>query len=216
MTRAWKFLDHRSTGVFSGFVWPTPTDAGRPGPWVESPALIPCEQGVHACSAEHLAWWMSAQLWEIELAGEVVAGDQKVVAERGRLIRLVGAWPGLGMQLAEWAVWRVRDNAVGVLTTVGNTAAATALAGTETFDSLATVARGLRLEPASPAGIAVDQAVDAIDDGANPIFACWDAARSAGHRASAVDRSIDSYKAAFASERQAQSRWIAEHLSLAG
>lgn len=216
MTRAWKFLDHRSTGVFSGFVWPTPAEAGRPGPWVESASLVPCEQGIHACSAEHLAWWMSAQLWEIELSGEVIAGDQKVVAERGRLVRLIGGWPDLGAQLAEWAVWRVRDDAVAVLTTVGNTAGATAMAATETFDSLATVAGGLRLEPASPAGIAVEQVVDAIDDVVNPIFACWDAARAAGHRASAIDRSIASYKAAFASERQAQSRRIAERLSLAG
>ncbi len=209
-------MDQRSSGVFSGFVWPTPTAAGQPGPWVESPALIPCEQGIHACSAEHLAWWMSAQLWEIELAGEVVAGDQKVVAERGRLIRLISTWPDLGAQLAEWAVWRVRDCAVAVLTTAGETAPAAQLAAQRTFDALASVAGGIRLDPASPAGIAIEQVVDAIEDVVNPIFACWDAARAAGHRASAEDRSVTSYNAAFAAERRAQSQWIAERLNLAG
>lgn len=41
---------------------------------------------------------MSAQLWEIELAGPVVVEGPEMVAKRGRLMRLVADWPGLGWQ----------------------------------------------------------------------------------------------------------------------
>lgn len=214
MTKAWKFLDQRSTGIFSGFTWPTPTEAGQPGPWVESGGIVPCEQGIHACSTDQLAWWMSAQLWEVELGGEIVVGDQKMVAERGRLSALVGEWPGVGMDLASWAMWRVRDNAVVVLTAFDRPADAAALAAADTFEGLEAVAAGINVEATTAAGIAVEQVVDAMGDVANPIFACWDAARAAGHRASAADRSIASYNAAFATERQTQSHWIADRLSL--
>src|SRR4051812_3218805 len=101
MTRAWKFLDERSRGIFSGFSWPTPTAVDVPGSWVESSEVIPCHEGVHACTRKQLAWWMSAQLWEIELAEPLVVKGPKVVAKRGRLVRMIDEWPGLRTELAE-------------------------------------------------------------------------------------------------------------------
>jgi hypothetical protein len=214
MTRAWKFLDERSRGIFSGFVWPTSVVNGDPGPWVESREVIACEQGVHACSVDQLAWWMSAQLWEIELAGPIVVSGPKMVAKRGRLIRLVDAWPELGPELAEWAVWRVRSHAVEVMTSVGSTDAGAELTAAKNFDDLGSTAARMDLDPTSAAGIAIAQVTDSMDDVSNPIFACWDAARAAGHRASAADRSINSYERAFTAERTLQSQWIADRLHL--
>ena len=61
----------------------------RPGPWVEAREVKACEQGVHGCGVDQLAWWMIAQLWEIELDGPVDVKGHKMVARRGRLKRLV-------------------------------------------------------------------------------------------------------------------------------
>jgi hypothetical protein len=214
MTRAWKFLDERSRGIFSGFTWPKPNEQTAPGPWVESSEIIPCYEGVHACSVEQLAWWMSAQLWEIELDDPVVQKGPKLVARRGRLIRLVDRWPALGTGLAEWAVWRVRGHAVDAMNSAGAHDAAATLTAAGSFDDLLSAATGLDFESTSTAGIAVEQVADSVADVANPIFACWDAARAAGHSASAVNRSVTSYQQAFAHERALQSEWIAERLHL--
>ena len=214
MTRAWKFLDERSMGIFSGFTWPTSNLDAAPGPWVESSEVIPCYEGVHACAVEQLAWWMSAQLWEIELAGPVIERGPKLVAKRGRLIRLVDEWPGLGTELAEWAVWRVRGHAVEVLTAVGARGAAAELAAADSFEDLGSVATRIKLDITTAAGVAIEQVADSVLDIANPIFACWDAARAAGHSASAVNGSINSYQQSFALERALQSEWIAERLHL--
>jgi hypothetical protein len=217
VSRAWKFLDDRGKGVFSGFPWPTPGADGGVGPWVEARRAVACEEGVHACSLDQLAWWMSAQLWEIELDNPVDIRGQKVVATRGRLTRRIDEWPHLGGPLAEWGVWRVRDHAVALLESIEepeHAAVAQELAALSTVEALAGCAARAGLDPTTAAGIAVSQAADAAEDIANPIVACWDAARAAGHRASAVDRSITSYQAGFAVERQIQSRWIAQQLRL--
>ena len=214
MTRAWKFLDERSMGIFSGYSWPKPKVTAVPGPWVESSEVIPCYAGVHACSVEQLAWWMSAELWEIELAGPIVEKGPKLVAQRGRLIRLVDDWPGLGTELAEWAVWRIRGHAVEVLRAVGADDAAAELAVADSFEDLRSAAARPNLDITSAAGVAIEQVTDSIGDVTNPIFACWDAARAAGHNASAINRSVNSYQQAFAHERALQSEWIADRLHL--
>jgi hypothetical protein len=157
---------------------------------------------------------MSAQLWEIELAGPIVVQGPKMVARRGRLIRRIDTWPDLGPQLAEWAVWRVRGHAVAVLTAAGSSDTGADLASAESLHDLASAAAGFDVDPTSAEGVAIAQVTDSVEDVSNPIFACWDAARAAGHRASAVDRSINSYKRAFAAERILQSQWIADRLQL--
>jgi hypothetical protein len=64
--------------------------------------------------------------------------------------------------------------------------------------------------------VAIAQLIDAADDVGNPILACHDAARAAGHTATITNRSIETYKSAFAAERLLQSRWIAARLGLVG
>jgi hypothetical protein len=82
---AFKFLDDGAVGPFTGFRWPV-------GEWVDAGGVDPCLSGIHACRVRHLPVWLGHELWEIELAGEVIEHQRKVVAVRGRLIRRIDAW----------------------------------------------------------------------------------------------------------------------------
>lgn len=86
---AYKFLRPDGTGVFSGFAWPLPD--GEPGAWVEA-SIAACRSGIHACRVRDLPLWLGRDLWEAELAGEIVEERTKVVASRGRLVRRIDAW----------------------------------------------------------------------------------------------------------------------------
>jgi hypothetical protein len=82
---AYKFLGERRVGPFTGFVWPEHE-------WVVAGVAQPCRVGVHACRVEHLPLWLGPELWEVELDGEIVEQERKLVAERGRLVRRVTDW----------------------------------------------------------------------------------------------------------------------------
>ncbi len=82
---AYKFLAFGRIAPFTGFRW-------EPGTWVEAAAVEGCRGGIHACRVRDLPIWLNDELWEIELAGEFVEQDRKVVAPRGRLGRRVDAW----------------------------------------------------------------------------------------------------------------------------
>jgi hypothetical protein len=86
---AYKFLRADGRGVFTRFVWPLP-DSG-PGEWVQAP-IETCRSGIHACRRHDLPLWLGRELYEIELDGAIVEERTKVVAERGRLLRRIGAW----------------------------------------------------------------------------------------------------------------------------
>jgi len=87
---AYKFLGEGGTARFSRFTWPLP-GAGRYGEWVDAHPSV-CATGIHACRTADLPYWIDAQLWRIELDGDIVEGTRKVVAERGRLVDRVEAW----------------------------------------------------------------------------------------------------------------------------
>lgn len=232
--RAGKFLDERGRGTITGFTWPAPTAAVpagglEPGGWVEAGGpLEPCVRGIHACRPGDLAWWLSAQLWEMELAGAQLADRYTVVAERGRLVRRVDDWPEVGDELARWAVWRNRDQAVTVLQaaadTAGDTAgdghgqaqavsAARALAACDDLDQLAEVASNLPRPDDQAQAMAIDLLVDNLTDPPNPVPACHTSARAAGH-AGSTDGDVAAYELAFAQERQRQGLWLANRLGL--
>jgi hypothetical protein len=87
---AYKCLRKGAVGPFSGFRWPQPTP-DAPGPWVDSQPSR-CASGIHACTPEQLPYWLNWELWQVELAGEIVEGETKVVASRGRLLTRVDVW----------------------------------------------------------------------------------------------------------------------------
>jgi hypothetical protein len=82
---AYKFLDDGGVAPFTGFPWPV-------GEWVEAVGVDVCVEGIHACRVRDLPVWLGRELWEIELDGEVIEHERKLVAPRGRLTRRVEAW----------------------------------------------------------------------------------------------------------------------------
>jgi hypothetical protein len=82
---AYKFLDAGGLAPFTGFRWPVRE-------WVDAGAAQPCRSGVHALRPRDLPFWLAAELWELELDGEVVTQARKLVARRGRLLRRREDW----------------------------------------------------------------------------------------------------------------------------
>jgi hypothetical protein len=82
---AYKFLAEGGVAPFTRFRWPV-------GEWVEAGEPLPCRRGVHACRPRDLPFWLGRELWEIELGGEIVEHERKIVAPRGRLLRRRPEW----------------------------------------------------------------------------------------------------------------------------
>ena len=82
---AYKFLEEGLVAPYTRFRWPQDE-------WVEAAQLARCRRGVHACRVRDLPYWLGPDLWEIELGGDVLAQERKVVASRGRLVRRIEDW----------------------------------------------------------------------------------------------------------------------------
>ena len=105
---AYKFLDAGAVAPFTGFRW-------TPGEWVEADRADPCRAGIHACRPRDLPVWLGDELWEIELDGEIVEQERKVVAQRGRLARRIEDWtPDLAREFGRFCAQRTRER-VGFL-----------------------------------------------------------------------------------------------------
>jgi hypothetical protein len=105
---AYKFLGPGAVGPFTAFRWPVDR-------WVEATEAAPCRKGIHACRPQHLPMWLASELWEIELGGDVVEGERKLVAQRGRLTRRLEDWtPGLALEFGRFCARRTRTR-VGFL-----------------------------------------------------------------------------------------------------
>jgi hypothetical protein len=195
---AYKFLRPGAVGPFSGFRWP------RPGRWVEaSGAPLRCRRGVHACQVEHLPWWLADELWEVELAGEVVAYPHKLAAPRGRLVRRVDRWTAAASRdYVHACAWRARDRAVEA----ADAAAGERLAGCATLEALRETAR--ELAGTGPHArvvliMAADGAQAALAE--LPAMGAYVAAHAA--RQSGGEAAMDA-------ERRWQAGWLVERLGL--
>jgi hypothetical protein len=63
--------------------------------------------------------WLDSELWEIELGGEIIEAKRKLVAQRGRLLRLVEGWtPELAREFGRFCARRTRRR-VGFLPVLG-------------------------------------------------------------------------------------------------
>jgi hypothetical protein len=71
-----------------------------------------CMRGIHACRTRDLPYWLTQELWEIELEGQVQQERRKLVADRGRLIQRVEAWNGVSaVSFAEDCASRAKEMA---------------------------------------------------------------------------------------------------------
>jgi hypothetical protein len=209
--RAFKFLDADRRAPFTGVHWP-------PGVWIEETAAQPCRQGVHACTAQQLSHWLAADLWEVELDGEIVASRHKIVASRGRLVRRFDAYRTAARELAEVGAWRCRDRAVAALRAEAAGAAlgatADAFGAAATLDDLASLGGGVddTTFSGAAAALAADAAHFALHG--NPAQSPFVAACSAGHAASGPSGDQAAYDAGYAAERAFQSAWLVDRLDL--
>jgi hypothetical protein len=199
---AYKFLRPGRSGPFSGFRWPEPTV------WVHAdsgPAA--CRRGIHACRAQDLPWWLSDELWEIELDGPIELADHKIVAASGRLRSQIEAWtPACAQDYADSCAWRARGRAVEALTLAGHQSAADRLAACATLDEALAAARELAEQlPDTRISVTIagDGAFRALT-GAPPT-----SAYIAAHAAMRIDGS-----AGYAAERAWQSAWLVDRLGL--
>ncbi len=117
----WKFLRAGAVSPFTGFAWPT-TD----GAWVQAAGAADaagaefCQTGIHACRRADLPYWLTDELWSIELAEPVLHDVHKVVATRARLLGRVESWtPETGRELAQACVARTARHAADELREAG-------------------------------------------------------------------------------------------------
>lgn len=100
---AYKFLASGTLGPFTGARW-------EPGEWVEVEGpLEPCANGIHACTGDHLAYWLGEELWTVEVDGEVVDEGTVLVARRGRLVDRVAGWPASSLPFARDCAARAEE-----------------------------------------------------------------------------------------------------------
>ena len=65
----------------------------RPGKWLPAMKPVLCESGYHYCrNLSEVIEHMAADLYEVEVRGEDIAGDDKGAAEQMRLLRRIPEW----------------------------------------------------------------------------------------------------------------------------
>jgi hypothetical protein len=107
----YKVLNDNHSCVGSNMDWTEYLpDGDNPGKWTPKMRgeLELCHKGYHLTDAEHLIDWISGnQLFEAEIDGEMLQGDNKVACRKMRLVRQVDSWNDKMMRL--FAVWCARE-----------------------------------------------------------------------------------------------------------
>lgn len=207
----WKFLRADRKSPFTGYFW-------EPKEWSAPAKPRPCHAGVHACRIADLPYWLSDELWQVELAPPVMEAHQKVIAARARLVAPVVDWtPDTARELAVACAVRTAGHAAGELRDHGLYDEAERLTHVaerstpadwrETTERCAEIAsiRGAR-QAMKLCGYVLD-AIEALDE--YPVASvAYIAARAANQRSS-TDL-IDPY----ADERIWQEHWLVDRLQL--
>lgn len=205
---AYKFLRADRVGPFSGVQWPA-------GEWLEATGNGTCAGRIHACRVEDMPEWMDAELWRIELDGDVRVDCGKLVADRGRLVERLDTWDASFMAaFAEACALRARDAALTVL--APGSAAHDALAACTDAQQLAATCAQLGSLSAGDeraAGYAGDAARHVLGALAEPATAPIHAAVNGFIAACAVAFAQDDL-GAVERERAWQSAWLAQRLGL--
>lgn len=80
------------------YEWSLPVRNGdgswTPGEWTEpiEGELRLCSKGYHICTAEQLIKWLNARIFEVEIDGEIIHGEGKLVCRKCRLVREITVW----------------------------------------------------------------------------------------------------------------------------
>lgn len=195
---AYKFLSHGRIAPFTGFPWPVA------GYWVNGDHRAE-GYGVHACRLRDLPYWVTDELWRIELEGPILEHETQIEATRGRLLESVSGWDV--DRFASACAFRTRDLALQVLHASDAADVREALLAATNLAELSTAAR----TPSRVTGIAgemvayvADAAVRALEGNAG----------SSSHTAAVAAVALHGHHAAFIEERRWQSRWLAAQLAL--
>ena len=94
MNATYKTLTANHKGPYSGFDYtPYLPKHGKPGKWLPSVSRLEmCERGYHTTDAQHLVFWLEVEVYEVEVRGEILEGDDKCAAQQIRLVRKVENW----------------------------------------------------------------------------------------------------------------------------
>ena len=89
----YKVLNENGTSPYRGFAWPLPK-GGKSGAWVRAEGpLVLCGNGVHLCDGERqLLSHLGPTIWEAEVRGGRVDGNDKIVVREARLVRRIDQW----------------------------------------------------------------------------------------------------------------------------
>jgi len=73
--------------------WGLPTEDG-PGEWMPpiEGELAPCENGYHGCREQDLVKWLGPTIYEMEVRGERIDDEDKIVVREARLLRKLDTW----------------------------------------------------------------------------------------------------------------------------
>ncbi len=85
-------------------------DDDNPGKWTPKlrGELALCKKGYHLTDTNHLIdWIVGNQLFEAEVDGEILQGDNKIACRRMRLVRRIETWNDSTLRL--FAVWCARE-----------------------------------------------------------------------------------------------------------
>jgi hypothetical protein len=191
---AYKFLERGAIAPFTQFAWPSD------GRWVDAGQA--CEgTGIHACRPSDLPYWVSDELWRVELSSPVREREEQVEATRGRLLERIARWDPRAFAAA--CAFRTRDLALGALGPAGEP-----LSRARDLDLLLTTARSLRdLDRfrAEMVGYVIDAAMRAREGHAG----------SASHTAAVAAVALRGSEAAFEEERQWQAGFLSRWLHIA-
>ena len=217
--RAYKFLTPGSRSPFTGHQWEVPGATGEVGWGVAELPLRHCENGWHVCQPEHLSYWLAAELWEVELSGEVMKMGCSLVAERARLNRRVPGWPDrIGAAFMAACAWRVRDLAVREARRAGAAELADRLAACAELGAVTAVASAGQEqvgddEVAAMFGYSED-AVTYTNDG-DPAAVAYVAAHAADRASPEPGQRLLGNVTPFQLERVWQAQWLTKTLGLA-
>jgi hypothetical protein len=107
----YKVLNDNKSCVVGKMDWKKYLPNGdNPGKWTPKlrGELELCAKGYHVTDAEHLIDWISGnQLFEAEIEGDMLQGDNKIVCRKTRLICQVDSWNDKTLRL--FACWCVRQ-----------------------------------------------------------------------------------------------------------